>query len=453
MKNSSFRDPGGNLIYFKNNLYRIIKKNYQENYDHMMRNLYGELTVKNLLIPHQETNIPGLKLIDKYKIIKPVAVKFISYPYEWCFSQLKDAALTTLKIQKIALRHNMTLKDASAYNIQFRSGKPILIDTLSFKIYQKGQPWTAYRQFCEHFLAPLALMSYIDSRANLLSISHLDGIPLSLARALLPFKINFKPSLLTHITLHSLFQNKFGNTNPRKFRRIKINKTGIEGIVDNLEKAISELKIKKEKTIWTDYYHISNYSAESFIEKQNIVTECIGKLKPRSLWDIASNNGMFSFIAAGKNIPVVAMDYDYSVIEELYRKCINENCSLILPLRIDLSNPSPALGWNNLERKSLIERGPADTALVLSIIHHLAITNNIPLSHIASFFAKICNSLIIEFIPRNDSQTQKLLSSKPNSFEKYNRENFEAEFLKYFKITKNFKLTGSSRIIYLMIKK
>ena len=188
----SFRDPSGFLFHLNGLIYRQINIEYKKNYIHLMKSgLYEALMDTKLLIPHEEVNIGSLASDNAYKIIKPEQVLFISYPYEWCFSQLKDAALTTLKIQKKSLNFGMSLKDCSAYNIQFRKGKPILIDTLSFEEYREGKPWIAYRQFCQHFLAPLALMSYKDIRLNQLLRIYIDGIPLDLAIHLLPFRTRF----------------------------------------------------------------------------------------------------------------------------------------------------------------------------------------------------------------------------------------------------------------------
>ena len=164
---SSFRDPSGFLFVNEGNLYRQINKSYQNEFDKIMDSgLYDELVEKELLIPHEESSTESPQSEKCYKIIKPKLIDFISYPYEWSFSQLKDAALITLKIQKIALEYGLTLKDCSAYNVQFFNGKPIFIDTLSFEIYQEGQFWKGYRQFCQHFLSPLALMSHKDIRLN-----------------------------------------------------------------------------------------------------------------------------------------------------------------------------------------------------------------------------------------------------------------------------------------------
>ena len=163
----SFRDSNGFVFWQDGALYRQVNTSYKDNYEHLMESgLYEVLVSGGLLLPHEEVNIQSSQPDLAYKVIRPELIPFISYPYEWCFSQLKDAALTTLEIQKTCLDFGMSLKDCSAYNIQFRKGKPVLIDTLSFEKYREGQPWVAYRQFCQHFLAPLALMSHKDIRLN-----------------------------------------------------------------------------------------------------------------------------------------------------------------------------------------------------------------------------------------------------------------------------------------------
>jgi len=204
---ASFRDPSGYVFRRGGYLYRQINTCYAREYDHLMSSgLYQRLVDKGWLVVHQEVDIEPLEPSTCYRVIQPQEIRFISYPYEWCFSQLRDAALLTLAVQREALECGMTLKDASAYNIQFHHGKPILIDTLSFALYEEGAPWVAYRQFCQHFLAPLALMSRVDLRLGRLSTLYIDGIPLDLASRLLPFATRFDFGLLSHIHLHAKAQ-------------------------------------------------------------------------------------------------------------------------------------------------------------------------------------------------------------------------------------------------------
>jgi ribosomal protein L11 methylase PrmA len=453
-ENSSFRDPDGFIFSYNGKLYRCINFSYQQNYEHLIQSgLYDKLVENELLIPHKEVQIPDIETtINYYKILEPEVIPFISYPYEWSFSQLKDAALVTLQIQKMALEYGMCLKDASAYNIQFRHGKPILIDILSFEKYQEGKPWVAYKQFCEHFLAPLALMAYKDIRLNQLLKIYIDGIPLNLATKLLPLRSWLRLSLLLHIHLHARSQKYLLNKNISVDKRT-FSKKSLLSLIDSLESAISKLKWEPEKTEWSEYYKDTNYSQEAMFHKKKLVDDYIEEAKPNTVWDLGANIGIFSRIASNKGIYTVSFDSDPSVVEKSYLQVKNYKERNILPLCVDLTNPSPSIGWSNKERLSLIERGPCDLALMLGLIHHIAISNNVPLIQIANFLSQICCYLIIEFVPKDDSQVQRLLRFRKDIFQDYDEKNFEIAFLNYFSILKREKIVDSKRTIYLMKNK
>lgn len=446
----SFRDPSGFLFWRDGSIYRQVNNSYKEHYDHLMDSgLYAALLDAGLLIPHEEVNIEPAQPDKAYKIIKPEPIEFISYPYEWCFSQLKEAALTTLRIQKKSLDFGMSLKDSSAYNIQFRKGKPIFIDTPSFQKYREGQPWVAYRQFCQHFLAPLTLMSYKDVRLNQLFRIYIDGLPLDLVSSLQPFRTRFMFSMLSHIHLHARSQERFAD---RKVdtSSLKVSRLGFLGLVDNLESIVKKLKWKSRGADWADYYAETNYSSDAFEHKKQIVAEFLNKLSPKSVWDLGSNVGLFSRIASDKGIQTISFDSDPAAVEKNYLECVKKGETNILPLVIDLTNPSPGIGWQNQERMSFAERGPADTVLALALIHHLTISNNVPFSRLASFLSSICDSLVIEFVPKTDSQAQRLLANREDVFPDYNQQAFENEFGRYFTIHSSVRISGSERILYLM---
>lgn len=449
----SFRDPSGFLFYQDGILYRQINLSYKRHYDLFMQTgLYEALVNAELLIPHEEVPIEGESPDNAYKVIKPEPILFISYPYEWSFSQLKHAALLTLDIQKRAFEHGMSLKDCSAYNIQFRNGKPIFIDTLSFEPYSEGSPWVAYRQFCQHFLAPLALMHYTDIRLNQFFRVYIDGVPLDLASSLLPFRTHFRFSLLTHLHLHAKSQRYFADKTV-KVREQSVSHHAFLGLIDNLESAINRLKWQPESTEWADYYAETNYSAEAIQHKKQLVAEFLEKSGPKTVWDLGANVGMFSRIASEKDIPTISFDVDPAAVEKFYLDCIKEEEFHILPLLMDLTNPSPGIGWQHQERMSLLDRGPADTVLALALIHHLAISNNVPFRDIADFLSNVCHSLIIEFVPKQDSQVQRLLFTREDIFTEYSRQAFEHEFSTYFIIQDAADIRGSERTLYLMTRK
>lgn len=447
---SSFRDPSGVVFKRDGLIYRGINKSYKENYDTLINSkLYDYLIENKLLIPHQEIKDQS----HYYKIIKPELIPFISYPYEWSFSQLKQAALTTLNIQKKALEFEMSLKDSSAYNIQFLKGRPILIDTLSFEKYNEGQPWVGYRQFCQHFLAPLALMSYKDLRLNLLGRSYIDGIPLDFASCLLPKKTYFNFSILTHIHLHAKSHKKYLNTKSMQSKNYFVSQHSLLGLIDSLKTAVNNLKYKFKGSVWGDYYLDTNYSKESFEQKKQIIKKILKMIKPKIVWDIGANTGLFSRIASNLNIQTLSIDSDPEAIEKNYRDCMQRKEENILPLIIDLANPSSPSGWDNMERMNLTERGPADMVFALALIHHLAIANNLPLYKIASYLKTLCKYLIIEFVPKNDSNAERLLIFREDIFPDYSIENFTKEFKKFFNIKSFQKIRGCGRVLFLMERK
>lgn len=448
---ASFRDPSGFLFFKDGLIYRQVNTIYKHNYDHLVNSgLYKILVDSGLLISHDEVDINYPKSDSAYKVLKPELIPFISYPYEWSFSQLKDAALTTLKIQKKALSFGMTLKDCSTYNVQFMKGKPVFIDILSFEKYHEGKPWVAYKQFCQHFLAPLALMSYRDIRLNQLFRVYIDGIPLDLAASLLPFRTRFKFSLLSHIYLHAKSQKHFADKSLKKeTAKRKFSLQSFLGLVDSLESSVKKLKWSPKDTEWVHYYMDNSYV--SYIDhKKQLIAEFLDKINPKTVWDIGANTGLFTRIASNKGIQTISFDVDPACVEMNYLTTVEKREINILPLLFDLTNPSPKIGWENQERMSLLERGLADTVLALALIHHLAISNNLPLEKIALFFKKICSSLIIEFVPKSDPKVQKLLASREDIFPDYTKKAFESEFSKLFSIQTSVKIRGSERTLYLM---
>lgn len=451
---SSFRDPSGFLYKNNGTFLRQVNKIYKKHYDQFMQSgLYQQLTKLQLLIEHKEISLKEKLNESACKILKPKTIPFVSYPYEWSFSMLKDAALLTLQIQKVSIEHGMSLKDASAYNIQFMRGRPVLIDTLSFEKYEEGKPWVAYRQFCQHFLAPLALAAYRDIRLAQLLRVYIDGIPLDLVASLLPKRALLNTGLLSHLYLHAKAQRKYSvvaHLGLPKSR--KLNRQQLMLIIDSLQSTIKKLSWKKSGTEWGDYYEHTNYSKQAFEHKKKLVDKYIQQLKPRTVWDLGANTGEFSRLASDNDIFTIAFDIDPLAVEKNYRETKAKKEKNILPLLMDFTNPSPSLGWAHSERDSLITRGPANTALALALIHHLAISNNLPFAYIAEFFARICKSLIIEFVPKTDSQVQKLLSTREDIFDKYTQEHFEKEFGNYYKISNKHKIVDSERAIYLMIR-
>jgi len=450
----SFRDPSGFVYRHEGALYRQVNRVGEPDYRALMdTGLYAELTDKGLLVEHVEVEAPVEVTGDHVATLRPEVVPFVSHPHEWSFSQLKDAALLTLRLQRLALRRDMSLKDASAYNVQFRRGRPVMIDTLSFERYREGEPWVAYRQFCQHFLAPLALMARQDIRLNSLLAAHIDGIPLDLAWSLLPMRCWADRGLVSHLYLHARYQKRFDAAGGPATGARGLSRRALDNLLEDLRQAVRRLRWSPSGTEWADYVDGDSYDEASLADKQATVRDMLRACHPATVFDLGANVGVYSEIAAQKADSVVAFDVDPACVERHYlalRGNEDEVRRKILPLRLDLANPTPAIGFAHRERASLVERGPADAALALALIHHLAISNNVPLDRISNFFASLARHLVIEFVPKQDPKVVTLLASRPDIFPHYDEEGFEGAFAERFEIVEKRRVEGSARTLYLM---
>jgi hypothetical protein len=452
-EDSSFRDSAGFVFTVSNEYFRQVNFSYKEDYDLLMSSgLYDELVNTNRLLAHEETlQITPINVLECYKILYPKQISLITYPYCWSFSMLKDAALLTLSIEKTAIEYGMTLKDASVYNVQFIGAQPIFIDTLSFEHYTEREAWIAYGQFCRHFLAPLALMAKKDVSLNKLLMVNIDGIPLTLTSKLLPLNSYLSIGLLLHIHLHAKSVEHFNDKKTSDATK-PFSKKSMLQLIENLEDCIKNLKWQPRNTEWFDYYDKS-VTSEYSKKKYQAVEHFLKKTSSTRIVDWGANDGKFSALAAEYASEVVSIDSDPACIELQYQRLKKNGVTRITPLIVDIMNPQPAIGWDNIERKHLLKRLNADTIMALALIHHLRVSNNTPLSMIAYFFSKYCQNLIIEFVPKSDDKVITLLQNRKDIFEDYTLAGFLAAFSEYFNVLEQVALNPTDRILFLMEKR
>lgn len=447
---ASFRDPSGFVFKEGNGIFRRINPIYFANYSKLMNSgLYSELIAQNLLIPHAQTSKDDEKII-----IQPDKIPFILYPYEWSFLQLKDAALLTLSIQRIALEKDMVLKDATAFNIAFHEGRPIFIDTLSFEKYIDGTPWHAYGQFCSFFLAPLVMCTYVGLEAPTLLATYIDGLPLELVSNSLPLRSRLKPLTLLHIHGLAKYQRRYR----RSFASSSesgVSKAKLLAIIDGLYEGIRALS-PKIATGWADYYSRTNYQEPAFEDKKGIVCDLINESRASTIWDAGGNDGTFAREALERTKVQFAYvsDVDGGAVNSNYAIVRERRETTLLPFVADFANPSPGIGFNNEERESLTSRlkgAHIDLILALALIHHITLTNNISFEMSASYFAQISNKLIIEFPDVDDSWVNKLLSGKrtfKEHFAFYGIDNFENAYSRHFTLKSKRQIKGTKRTIF-----
>ncbi|MCU0422269.1 MAG: SAM-dependent methyltransferase [Bacteroidia bacterium] len=455
---SSFRDPDGFILKKEGIYHRFLPSTYLPIYQLLVESgLYQQLTSEGLLIKHEETD-----RFNNGLLITPEQIPFISYPYEWSFQQLKDAALLTLNIQYKAIEKGLSLKDASAYNVQFIGSNPVFIDTSSFEPFEQQLPWKAYGQFCQHFLSPLVLMAKKDLRLGNLLSTYIEGIPLDLTVKLLPFSSRFNFGLLTHLYWHAKAITQFQHKHTAVKNNPKINSFSKQKhlhFIQHLLGVINSLAPVKQKTVWDDYYQNHNYTNTSISFKKAWIQSCIARIKSpiKFAWDMGANDGTFSMIPAEKGIYTIAMDFDRNAVNEHCKK-LNQLAkpyiSNLLPLVIDVLNPSAGIGWNNEEKSGIFLRGKPDLIMAMALIHHLVQGINLSFDKLAAFFYEHTQTyLLIEFIGEDDSQWKKLNMNRGNLFNWYNEENFKTAFLKHFDIVNVTPIPDSARTLYMFRRK
>jgi hypothetical protein len=451
---SSFKDPSGFVFESGGQLYRQVNQYYAAQYRQLMDSgLYKHLVDRKQLIAHEEVAENLTNSAEWYTTLRPEPIPLISYPYEWCFEQLQDAALLTLSVLKTALQHGMILKDATPYNIQFYKGKPVFIDTLSFDTYDPKQPWIAYRQFCQCFLFPLYLEHYLKTDIQKILSTYIDGIPVDFVAKLLPLKSRLSLGVWLHVYLqHTASTNHRANNNNKQ--TAAFSKKKLLDVISHLNNIIAHFPTNKPyKTTWSNYYEDTILSKEYLQEKEKIIQAFCRQTNAHTVLDLGANDGYFSRLFASQQMQVIATDSDNRCISRLYQEVKTNNIGNILPLMLDIANPSPAIGFHNQERAAFHDRIKTDLVAALALVHHLVIGKNISLAVLAEYFNSIAPELIIEFVPKADEKVQQMLKTRPDTFIDYDQDHFERYFTAYFSIVEKVPVPGTHRTLYKMQRK
>ena len=368
-------------------------------------------------------------------------VPFVSYPYEWPFTMLKDAALLQLELNRRALRSDLALKDASPYNVQWRGTRPVFIDVGSFERLRPAEPWAGYRQFCMLFLYPLMLQAYKDLPYHAALRGSLDGIPPHDARAMLAGE-RFRKGVFANVVMHARMESRYeaveGGDVKRDLRRAGFSKELLAANFDKLDKLVRKLEWKAGDTAWTGYGEDNTYDEASAAAKDAFVREATARRRSRLTWDVGANDGRHSRIAAESSDLVVAVDADHATVDALYRGLRDESREDILPLVMNVTDPSPDRGWRGRERASLERRGTPEQALCLAVVHHVCITGNVPVREFLDWLRSLDTALVIEFPDREDPMVRRLLGGKRDgSNPDYERATFERALEERFAIDRS----------------
>ena len=449
----SFRDPDARVVHYNDTIYRIVYHNGFKKFD-LIKKLLKDEAISKYLIETKEVDQQELDSLEfenqkDIKVFKHKKVDFISYPYEWSFHRLKDAALHHLNLHISLLKKDATLIDAYSYNIQFNNYSPIFIDLTSIKEYSEGEFWSGHKQFCESFLNPLVLKSKLGINFNNWFKGNLEGIDTGELSKLLKFRHIFSWNIFYNIFLLNYFEKKYKKKENLKItKNKKLKKNYYISILTNLKSFITNLKPKKESTVWGEYSRDNTYNDEEKKNKYEFISSYFNKTKFNRVLDLGCNNGEYSKLAIQSGCKgVVGLDYDLNAIDEAYLISKKERLNF-LPLYFDVSNPSSNIGWHQKERKGFMERVNFDFVLALAFEHHLAIAKNIPLEDVINWITSLASKGIIEFVPKNDVTIQSMIKLKGDIFPNYNLENFKNFLSKKTKITSEKIVSKSGRTLF-----
>lgn len=451
----SFRDPGSRVYLLDGEVVRGLGPEAADDFAALEASpLYqAALDAGELVGTHRLDRAPvGIDADGWVAYLAHDAIPVVSYPYEWTFEMLRDAALLTLSLTERALDHGLITKDATPYNVQFVGARPVFIDLGSFERLEKGEPWYGYRQFCALFLNPLLLQARRGIRFNPWLRGALEGIEPAEAAAILRGRDGWRGGALTHVVLHARLERRYADSDRDVRAEIKAAGLGpaiVKAQVRKLRKVVERLRWRSGESEWSKYSDRGHYSDADLRAKSEFVQRIAAQRHRAQVLDLGANDGHFTDLVLPHTDYAVAVDGDAVVVDRLYRRLRERGERKVLPLTLDLADPSGGIGWRGRERAPFADRVHPDLILFLAVVHHLAITHTIPLDEIVAFLAALGAEVVFELPLPGDPMVQRLMGHKRDRrFDRYNRDEAERAIGAAFDVIEREDLPSGTRILY-----
>ncbi len=456
VEQGSFRDPDSHVFYVGGEVRRALSERGLADWEALAATeLFRDGVAAGRLIATERIAEPDglpaeLDPASVAAVLRHERIPVVSYPYEWPFGMLRDAALLELDLLLAALDEGLALKDASPYNVQWRGAKPVFVDVGSFERLREGEPWAGYRQFCMLALYPLLLQAYKHVPFQPWLRGSLEGIEPAQMRALMGFRDRFRRGVLTNVVLHAKLEGRYADREVKSdLKRAGFHADLIRANARKLRKLVERLRWEPERTAWSGYGEANPYDEADAAAKEAFVRASAGLRRRRLLWDLGCNDGRYTRIAAADADYAVAIDADVAVVEALFRELRAEGSETILPLVGNVADPSPGLGWRGEERRPLAERSRPDLTLCLALVHHVALSGNVPVRAFLDWLADLGTEIVIEFPTRDDPMVRRLLDRKgPGANPDYETEAFEQALEERWRVESRETLPSGTRILY-----
>ena len=453
----SFRDRSARVFYAGGEVYRALSGRALEHWEALAATeFHGRFVREGSLIRSERIDPAAVPFppgrASWAGMLRHETVPFVSYPYEWSFGMLRDAALLQLDLLLAALDEGLTLKDASPYNVQWRGALPVFVDVASFEKRTPGEPWVGYRQFCQLFLYPLLMVAYRDLPFQPWLRGSLEGLEAETCLKVLGRRAMLRPGVGTHVYLQARAEAAYGSTTRdvrSELRAAGFNEQLIKANARRLRRLVAGLRWRRRRSTWSAYTDCGHYGEADAAAKAGFVRAVTAARAPRLAWDLGCNTGTYARVAAEGVGRVVAMDGDHLAIERLYQALHAERDERVLPLVVNLADPSPDLGWRNLERKRLTARGRPDLILCLALVHHMVIGANVPLHEFLDWLSGLGADIVIEFVTREDEMVRRLLRNREDQYDDYQLDVFERELSARCAVLRRQVAASGTRILYL----
>jgi ribosomal protein L11 methylase PrmA len=451
----SFRDPAGHVYDNGTTILRTVTRTKIDEFQKLHGDgVYQRLAKSGHMVTCEDvTDAHSDMVVDQVqRVLRHDRLKYISYPYEWSFNQLKDAALLTLDIQIDLLRnHNATLSDNTGYNVQFDGYRPVFIDVLSIEKYVEGRPWLGYGQFCQQFLNPLVLTACLGVDFRHWYRGTVEGISTLDLSKLLKFRHLLSPGILSHVYMHAQAlkaaeKSEQDTDAPRTTAHLSKDKH--IALLEYMRAFVKSLRTKTSDTTWGEYEKTHTYDDSEAGRKRKFVSEFVAETKPSFLIDLGCNAGEYSILSLESGAEYVAgFDFDSNAVDVAYQRAKAGKLNF-LPLQLDAFNPSPSQGWRQVERSGFEDRAKADAMIALAFEHHLAIAKNTPIDQMIDWLVAIAPAGVIEFVPKDDPTVQIMLRGREDIFDDYSEETFSSILASKSKIVKKQKVTDHGRVLF-----
>ncbi|MEM7142407.1 MAG: methyltransferase [Actinomycetota bacterium] len=450
----SFRDPLSRVLVDGDRVLRVVRDAGVADLDALEgARFWADAQAAGTVVGTRATSMPAELAVDGWeRAVEHDRIPVISYPYEWTFSMLRDAALQQLELTRAALADGLLTKDATPFNTQFVGAAPVFIDVGSFERLPRGEPWRGYRQFCESFYNPLLLQAVRDMPFQPWLRGARSGIGPVECRRLLSGRQLIGKGAFTNVVLHARLERRHADSRrdvEGELRQAGYGPKLIDAQLAKLSKVVQKLEWKASASTWSDYTDRSHYGERDLQAKVDFVTSVAAATPRRQIVDLGTNDGHFARLVAGHAASVVAVDGDPLVVDRLYRSLRHEGSVDILPLYVDLLDPSPSLGWRSRERAAFVDRVAPDLTLALALVHHLAISGTVPLPEVIEFLHDLGGEVVVEFPTRDDPMVQRLLDRKRSGlFDHYRLDAFDDAIAGRYEVVRREVLPSGTRHLF-----